>query len=164
MPPRRAAMWTILVKVMHAYVNTLKSRHSLRFPRTLLDAIIYARRVPAAMGQGHNGAQSGSSGVVSSVVGKRRSGTKAYPPPTTPQRQIATLSRMCMHACARVWTFLFFRCAVVSISYVTDIYRERGTTLPTTQGQNGQKPLCAPLWALLNPLKNNKKGGIYAQA
>jgi len=145
-------------KMMNVALNYLNSRHSLRFPRTRGDAIIYARRGPQTMGQGHNGAQNENPSVVPSVVGKRRLTTAGYPLPTTPQRQTGPLSCVCAHACARTRATPFFRCGVVTKPYDIDIYRERGTTLPTTLGQKGQKPLWVALWAALNPLLSNKKG------
>ena len=147
-------------KMLNAVINHLNSRHSLRFPRTRWDAIIYARRGPQTMGQGHNGAQNENPGVVPSVVGKMSAITGCYPPPTTLQRKIETYTHVCTCACARVRACRFFRCTVVSLSYVIERYKEKATTDPTTLGLKCQKALCLPLWAVSNPLEINKKGGF----
>ena len=146
--------------MMRATFNLLICGDCFRFTPTRLDAIITTREVPAAMGQGHNGAQNGSASVVPSVVGKMPAITWRYPPPTTIQRKIETYTHVCTCACARVRACRFFRCTVVSLSYVIERYKEKATTDPTTLGLKCQKALCLPLWAVANPLEINKKGGF----
>jgi hypothetical protein len=146
--------------MMRAMFKSLICGDCFRFSPTRWDAIITTRRVPAAMGQGHNGAQNGIARVVPLVVGKMPAKTACYPPPTTLQRKIETYTHACTCARARVRACPFFRCAVVSLSYVIERYKKKGTTHPTTQGQKGLKALWVALWATANPLEMNKKGGF----
>lgn len=157
-PPLMTKTWTIGAKIMSAFPNHLYSRHSLRFPPTRMDAIISARMVPAAMGQGHNATTVQRVERCGSVVGFLPAKPKGYTFPTTPQRQKQPLSRMCTYARARVRDMRFYRCTVVPLYYHIDIYREKATTHPTTPPQRLAFSVVGGVVFSSNPLKSLEKG------
>ena len=148
---------------MTVQLKALKSRLSFRFSPTRWDAIIHARLVARAAGLGHNATAKRCGFVVPSVVGLRCCNRWDKCPPTTPQRENHPLSRTYMRARAYARVMCFLRCGVVSLSYPIDIYREKATTPPTTLAFSAVVAVVACVVPSSNSLKNNKKGGFYAE-
>jgi hypothetical protein len=113
----------------------------------------------AATGSGHNATTLRQPPVVAPVVGKTPTKTSTY---QIPQRHHAEMHPpTCARTPARAHDYLsiYIRCAVVDIYYLSEII----AFSPTTQATTGPEIRCGAVVAWPNPLKNNKKGGFYAE-
>lgn len=142
-------------------VNPLIPRHSFRFPRTRLDAIIDVRNRSRHRGSGPQRSNHRCGHRCALRCGLFRSDNIGL----TSSHNATTLkpapSRMRAHACARVHEDTpFCRCGVVPLSYPIERKGKKPTTQATTPLFCSVVAVVGSVVVWLNPLKSLEKGAF----